>query len=285
MWLSTMISVGRSVGPRERIERAIEHLEVVRVADARHIPAVGDEACRHVLAERQRRRSLDRDPVVVVDPAQVAELEVAGERGRLARDAFHHAAVAGERVNVVAEQIVAGTVEGGCHPLRRDRHPDARRHSLPQRTGRGLDSRSPSVLRMAWTTAVELTEMLDVVERDRQPTQRFVLRIDRLDAGQMQHRIEQHRGMPRREDEAIAIGPDRIVGIEIEVTLPQRVDDRRHRHRGSRMTGTRLLHRVHRQGTNRIDAEAVERLSGRRSDGHRSVPALAGDLLPGKREF
>ena len=38
----------------ERRERALEHLQIVGVADARDVPAVADEARGHVLAERER---------------------------------------------------------------------------------------------------------------------------------------------------------------------------------------------------------------------------------------
>ena len=38
--------------------------------------------------------ALDRDAVAVVDPAKVAEHLMAGERGRFARYALHHVAVA-----------------------------------------------------------------------------------------------------------------------------------------------------------------------------------------------
>ena len=100
-----MISVGRSVVLLERLERALEHLQVVGVADARDVPAVADEARGHVLAERQRRVALDGDVVVVVDPAEVGELQVAGQRRGLAGDAFHHAAVAAQGVDVVVEQL------------------------------------------------------------------------------------------------------------------------------------------------------------------------------------
>src|SRR4029453_15055278 len=39
----------------ERRECTLEHLQVIGVADARDVPAVTDEACGHVIAERQRR--------------------------------------------------------------------------------------------------------------------------------------------------------------------------------------------------------------------------------------
>src|SRR5258706_238790 len=72
-------------GPIGRLRGGLEGLvepgEVVRVRDPGHAPAVADEAGGHVVAEGQAGVALDGDPVVVVDPAEVAELQVAGQGG------------------------------------------------------------------------------------------------------------------------------------------------------------------------------------------------------------
>ena len=65
------------------------------------------------------------------------------------------------------------------------------------------------------------------------------LGVDRLHAGEMQHRIEQHRGVAVGQHEAVAIGPDRIVRIEAQEMLPQRVNHRRQGHRRAGMAGIR----------------------------------------------
>ncbi len=63
---------GRPRGLRaEGLEGTGERLGVVRVGDPHDVPAVGQEPCAHVLGEGQRGVALDRDVVVVVDPAQV----------------------------------------------------------------------------------------------------------------------------------------------------------------------------------------------------------------------
>jgi len=82
--------------------------------------------------------------------------------------------------------------------------------------------------------------------------------IDRPHPGQMEHRIEQHRGVAIREDEAVAVRPDRVGGVEAEEALPERVGDGGHRHRRSGMARVRLLDRVDRQRANRVDAELVD---------------------------
>ena len=71
------------LGLRRR-ERAEERVEILGVVDVLDVPAVGLEALALVLGrERERRRAVDRDVVVVVDVDEAAEPEVAGDRRRL----------------------------------------------------------------------------------------------------------------------------------------------------------------------------------------------------------
>ena len=88
----------------------------------------------------------------------------------------------------------------------------------------------------------------------------LVVLADRLDAGQVQERVEQHRGVAGREDEAVAVGPDRVLRVEAEDVLPEVVGDRGQRHRRARVARVGRLDRVHRQGADRVDAELVERV-------------------------
>ena len=95
--------------------------------------------------------------------------------------------------------------------------------------------------------------------------------VDRLGAGKMQHRVKHHGGVAVGQHEAVAIWPDRIVGIEAKEALPQREDHRRKRHRRAGVTGIGLLHGIHRQGADGVDAKLIERALGRRW-----LPASAG---------
>jgi hypothetical protein len=52
------------------------------------------ESVSNVVAKCYVRMSFDGHVIVVVNPAKVVELEMAGERSCLVRDAFHHATVA-----------------------------------------------------------------------------------------------------------------------------------------------------------------------------------------------
>src|SRR5215470_11690383 len=114
------------------------------------------------------------------------------------------------------------------------------------------------ILRVAWGFAVELPETADIVERDRRLPQCFVVGIHSLDAGKMERRPEQHRSMAIRQHEAITIGPDWVLRIEFEDTIPYRIDKRRERHGRSRVSGVGLLHGIDREGANRVDAQLIE---------------------------
>src|SRR4029079_1323745 len=102
-----------------------------------------------ILAEGDAGLALDSDAIVVVDPAQVVELEMAGERRSLRAHPFHQAAVAADRVDVVVEQVEARLVVAAGEPLAGDRHADAGGDPLAQRTGRRLDSGYPVIFGMA----------------------------------------------------------------------------------------------------------------------------------------
>src|SRR5262249_19066471 len=149
-------------------ECAIEHLQVIGVPNARDIPAESDEARGHIIAIGERRVTLDRYVVVVVDPAEIIELEMSRQRGGLSGNSFHHAAVAAQGVYVIIEQLESGTIEVAGQPALGDRHANASRQALPKRARCRFDARGPTVFRMAGAFAVKLSEALDILQRHRQ---------------------------------------------------------------------------------------------------------------------
>ena len=247
------------VGSLEDLDRLRQPLPIVGVADALHVPAIGQEARRDIVAESEIRMPFDRDPVAVVDPAKVAQHLVTGERGRFARYALHHVAVAAHGINVVVEHREVRPIEMLRQPAPGERHADAVAAALPERAGRRLDPGGQVIFGMAGTFAADLPKPLDIVERDRGLIETLVFGIDGFHAAEMQQRVEQHRGMAIGKHEAIAIGPDRIIGIEAQKILPERIDHRRQRHRRAGMAGIGLLDGIHRQGANCVDALLVDR--------------------------
>ena len=108
MWLRRISSDGRSVTSLAARSAGFEPIHVVgHLAELDDVPSVGAEALGDVVVVRQRGVAVDRDVVVVVDADQLAEPEVAGERGRLVRDALHEAPVAGDHVRVMVDRLRA----------------------------------------------------------------------------------------------------------------------------------------------------------------------------------
>src|SRR5439155_14689866 len=77
-------------------------------------------------------------------------------------------------------------------------------------------------------------------------------------AGQMQQRIEEHRGVTGGKNEAVAIAPLRIGWIVAQKFGPQNEGHVGHAHRRAGMTRLRLLHGIDRQEADRVDAELFE---------------------------
>ena len=127
-------------------------------------PAVGLEALAHVVVVGEIGRALDRDLVVVVDADQLAEPEVAGQRGRLAGDALLHVAVAGDEVRVMVDDLLRGPVELRREVSLGEREADRVADALAERAGRDLDPGGVPELGVARGPALPLPELLDVVE-------------------------------------------------------------------------------------------------------------------------
>ena len=242
----------------EALEGALEQPEVVRVADSQNLPSVAHEPGGDVVVVGDLGRAVDRDVVVVVEPAQVVEPLMAGERCRFVRDALHQVAVAAEDVDVVVEELEAGPVEVRRLPLAGDRHPDRCRDALPEWASGRLHARRPAVLGMACRLRVELAERLDVVEGHRLSPEDLVVGIDGLHPGQIEQGVEEHRRVAGREHEAVAVGPDRVLGIEAQEALPEGVGGGREGHRSPGVAGVRLLDRVDAQRPDRVDAEGLD---------------------------
>ena len=204
---------------------------------------------------------------------------MARDRRRLGGDALHHVAVGREDVGAVVEDIEAGLVEVAGEPALGDREADRIAAARAQRTGRGLDAGGVAIFGVAGGLGGELAELLDVVEADRGVAGRLAMLVDLDRAREMEQRIEQHRGVAARQDEAVAVGPQRRLGVEAQEFGPQRLGDRRQRHRRAGVAAVRLLHRVHRQRADRVDRESVDRTILR----HMGALVIAGDLRPDTR--
>ena len=96
--------------------------------------------------------------------------------------------------------------------------------------------------------------------RDRAPlAERLEVVEAHLVAGEVEQRVQQHRRVPGREHEPVAVGPVRVRRRVAEVARPQRVRHRRGAHRRARVPGVGLLDAVDREGPDGVDREPIER--------------------------
>ena len=228
---------------------------VVAVDVAHHLPAIGLEAGGRVVGEPAVGVAVDGDLVVVPEADQLAQSPGAGERGGLVRDAFHQAAVAHEDEGAVIDEGVAFTVEALRQQLLGQREADRIREALAQRAGGGFHARGLVALRVAGGLAVQLAEVLQLLQRQ-------------VVAGQVQQRVLQHRAVAVGQDETVAVEPVRVRRAVAVVVVPQHFGDVGHAHGHAGMAGIGGLYRVGGEETDGVgELAAGGRRHGSRSGG------------------
>ena len=75
-----------------------------------------------------------------------------------------------------------------------NRHPDCGRNALTERPGGGFDAGGEAVFGVSCTAGTDLPERADIVKR-------------KIVTGKMQRGIQEHRPVPRRQDEPVAVYP------------------------------------------------------------------------------
>src|SRR5262249_21587885 len=247
-----------TLGLAKNRQRVLDPADVIGVAHAQNVPTITQKSGRDVLRKGDARVTFNRDVIVVIDPAEVVQGEMARQRGCLRCHTLHHAAIAANRVDVVVEDLKIGAVVSVGEPNLGNCHAYAGGDTLPKWSSRGLDPSNPMIFLVTWGLAAELEEVTNIIERNRGLPKPFVFGIHRSGTGEVEHRPQQHRGMTVGEHEPIAVRPNWILRIETHDAVPQRVYERRQRHWGARMPGFRLLDRVHRQRANAIDRQLVQ---------------------------
>lgn len=190
-------------------DRRRDRLDVVPIG-VDHLPVGGAEARADVLRDRQVGGAVVGDAVVVPQEGELSQAQMAGQRDHLVGDAFLQAAVADQGIGAVIHQIGA---EGRREPGLGHRHADGVGDALSERPGGRLDSEFGGDFRMAVGVGAELAEPPDLLHR-----QAFI-------AGEMEGRVEQHGAVAVREDEAVAVGPDRVGGVAAQMAGEQRHGD------------------------------------------------------------
>ncbi len=146
---------------------------------------------------------------------------MSGQRRRLARHALHQITVRNNREDRVIDDLMAGAVEIRGEVFLRHRHANAVGQALAQRPGGRLDAHAVSVLAVAGALAAKLAETHEFAQRQ-------------IVAGQVQQAIKEHTAVAGRKHEAVAVDPERILRIVVEVVRPEHVRHRRLAHRARR---------------------------------------------------
>jgi hypothetical protein len=156
---------------------------------------------------------------------------------RLLADAFHQAAVAGQHIGVVIDEIVA---ELGVELALGDGHADGVGDALAERAGGGLDAGGVAIFGVAGGLRAELAEILDLVDRHV-----LVAESDRA-----ANRAASSRGRPTaRSGRGPASSGRRI---ELHDLGEQHRGDVGRAHRQAGMAGIGLLDRIHGQGADGV---------------------------------
>ncbi len=221
-------------------QRAVDCSQIVAVVHSSHLPAIGLEPAPDVLSEGKVSGSVDGDVIVVVDEGELAKLQMTGQRGGLARDAFHEVAVTHEAKDPVIDHRESRLVEFARKDPLRDGHSHRVPDPLAQRPGGHLDAGGEPALRMARGSGAPLPEPAKLIQR-------------KVVAGEVQQAVEQHRCVPARQNEAVAVDPVRMVRAVTEMTLPEHVGRRGKPQGCPWVAALGQFDRVHGEGTNRVD--------------------------------
>ena len=187
---------------------------------------------------------------------------MSGQRSSFGRDPLHQIPVATQRIHVVIKQIEAGFVVLGAQMLAGNRHSHGIANALPKWPSRCLNTGCVAQFRMASAGTIQLAKVLDVFDGDRFCAGYFAVGIDTANACQMDHRIEQHRGMPTRQYKAVTICPFWIHGIVTKRLGPQLKRYGSQGHRSTWMAAICCLHTIHAQGSDGVDRHLAKRVSG-----------------------
>jgi hypothetical protein len=165
-------------------------------------------------------------------------------------DALHQVAVAAEDEGAVVDGVetVAGVDAGGEHALGKG-HADGVGDALPEGAGGGLDADGVAVFGVARRQAVELAEVLEVVDGEGV-------------AGEVEQAVEEHAAVAAGEHETVAVGPVGARRVVAQMLEPEDGGDIGHAHGQAGVAGVGGLDPIDRKATDGIGGER-KRLAGR----------------------
>ena len=195
-------NVGLALGGLGLVKGRKDLLEIVAV-DHLDVPAIGGIACAHILALADIQHRVEGDVVGIEENNQVVEAEVTRQRGGLRGDAFLETAITAKSDDMVVQDGVLGRVEPGCCHFLRHGVADGVGNSLTEGAGGRLNTRGLVELGMAGGDAVELTELLHLIQAE-------------IKARKVEPGVKEHAAVAGGEDEAVSVDPARIGRIDLQ---------------------------------------------------------------------
>ena len=237
----------RLLGVRFRLlDRRVDCVDIVAVFHGEHVPPVGLETLGHVLGEAERGGAVEGDIVAVIEADQLAQTKVTGERRGLGGDALHHVAIRSEHIGEVVHDRLFRAIVARAQMRLGHRQADAGGQALAQRSGGDLDAGREPILRVPGRLAAPLPERLEILQRKIVP-------------GEVEQRVEQHRAVPARENEAVTVRPLRVARVMLQMARPEGVRHGRRPHRETRVPGVGLLNSIYGDHAYGVDTKLVKR--------------------------
>ena len=174
------------------------------------LPAVALETLRRILTACELGSAFDGDGIAVEQIDKFPKTEMSGEGCRLVGDPLHQVSIADQRIGEMIDELVLGSVKSCGQQTFGKGEADGIGGSLSQRPGRRLDSGSIAVFGVSRGHRTPLSEV----------PQLFKLQIV---AAKMEHGVDQHRAVSRREYETVSIGPSRRFRVKFETAGEERV--------------------------------------------------------------
>mmetsp|Transcript_10183 Transcript_10183/g.28581 ORF Transcript_10183/g.28581 Transcript_10183/m.28581 type:complete len:741 (+) Transcript_10183:131-2353(+) len=178
-------------------------IEVMAI-DVIGLPSVSIVTLDDVLGLSVLGHLVEGDLVGVVEDDEVVELLVGGEGGGLGGDTLLEAAITGEGVDVVVEDlVVVGVVDSLSHLLGGG-DTDGVGDALSEGTGGGLNAGGVVLgvgeLGVAGSHGVVLTEVLELIDGE-------------VEAGKVEPGVKEHGSVAGGKDEAITVDPGGVRGV------------------------------------------------------------------------
>ena len=149
---------GGLVGALRRLEGCCHFGGVVAI-DAAHIPVGGGESGELIGRIRHAHFAVNGDAVVVPQHDEVVELQVARQGDGFLGNAFHQAAVAGQHIGLVIDEVIA---EAGCQMALGNGKAHGIGKALAQGPGGGFNACGMAIFRVARGLGAQLPEVLEI---------------------------------------------------------------------------------------------------------------------------